>query len=128
MINDILDREIMRKDLKQISINALEMLSNQKCLEYDNRAKKDMVYGGAIMQSEEKDNDQQIQNVDENKIDELIRMIDGKMDGGVNRLSVGFTKLQKEGDMKEKRSMGKSDSWYPWVWGEGFNHSQMDEE
>ena len=80
------------------------------------------------MQSEEKDIDQQTQNVDEDKIDELIRMIDGKMDGGVNRLSVGFTQLQKEGDVKEKRSMGKSDSWYPWVWGEGFGPTQRDEE
>lgn len=80
------------------------------------------------MHSDEKDNNLQDQSVDEAKIDELIRMIDGKMDGGVNRLSVGFTQLQKEGDVKEKRSMGKSDSWYPWVWGEGFGPTLRDEE
>ena len=65
--------------------------------------------------------------IDETKIDELIKMIDGKMDDGVNRLSVGFTQLQNEGDVKEKRSMGKSDSWYPWVWGEGFSQAQREE-
>ncbi len=33
--------------------------------------------------------------MDEREIDDLVKMIDGKMDGGVSRLSVGFLANQK---------------------------------
>ena len=61
------------------------------------------------------------------EIDELVRMIDGKMDSGVSRLSVGFLKNQKTDYIKERISMGKRDAWDPWIWGEGYGVRDKDE-
>ena len=54
----------------------------------------------------------------EKEIEDLINMIDGKMEGGVSRLSVGFSEKESEGFQKEDRYYGKRDSWDPWPWGE----------
>ena len=54
----------------------------------------------------------------EQEIEDLVKMIDGKMDDGINRLSVQFVKDQPKDYIKEKRFMGKKDSWNPWNWGE----------
>ena len=69
----------------------------------------------------------QIMETNDHEIDELVKMIDGKMDGGVSRLSVGFLKDQKTDFVKERVSMGKRDAWDPWVWGEGYGVRDMDE-
>ena len=61
------------------------------------------------------------------EIDELVKMIDGKMDSGVSRLSVGFLKNQKTDYVKERVSMGKRDAWDPWIWGEGYGVRDVDE-
>lgn len=66
-------------------------------------------------------------DVSDHEIDELVKMIDGKMDGGVSRLSVGFLKDQKADFVKERVSMGKRDAWDPWIWGEGYGSRDLDE-
>ena len=63
----------------------------------------------------------------EQEIEELVRMIDGKMDSGISRLSVGFLQNQKTDYVKERLSMGKRDAWDPWVWGEGYGSRNLDE-
>ena len=63
----------------------------------------------------------------DHEIDELVKMIDGKMDSGVSRLSVGFLKNQKTDYVKERVSMGKRDAWDPWIWGEGYGVRDVDE-
>lgn len=61
------------------------------------------------------------------EIDELVKMIDGKMDGGVSRLSVGFQLNQQTDYVTERVSMGKRDAWDPWIWGEGYGSRNLDE-
>lgn len=61
------------------------------------------------------------------EIDELVKMIDGKMDGGVSRLSVGFRLNQQTDYVTERVSMGKRDAWDPWIWGEGYGSRNLDE-
>ena len=65
--------------------------------------------------------------MDEQEIDDLVKMIDGKMDGGVSRLSVGFLANQKKDFVAEKRMYGKRDAWDPWIWGEGYGSRERDE-
>ena len=61
------------------------------------------------------------------EIEELVKMIDGKMNDGVSRLSVGFLKNQETDYMTERVSMGKRDAWDPWIWGEGYGSRNLDE-
>lgn len=42
-------------------------------------------------------------------IDDIIKMIDGKMNSGVSRLSVGTTEKAEEGETIEKRHYGRCD-------------------
>ena len=65
--------------------------------------------------------------MNEQEIDDLVKMIDGKMNGGVSRLSVGFVENQKADYVKERVSMGKKDAWDPWIWGEGFGGAKQEE-
>ena len=61
------------------------------------------------------------------EIDDLVKMIDGKMTDGISRLSVGFMKNQETDFVKERISMGKRDAWDPWIWGEGYGSRNLDE-
>ena len=61
------------------------------------------------------------------EIDDLVKMIDGKMKDGNSRLSVGFMKNQETDFVKERVSMGKRDAWDPWIWGEGYGSRNQDE-
>lgn len=64
---------------------------------------------------------------DDQEIEDLVKMIDGKMNGGVSRLSVGFVQNQKTDYVTERISMGKRDAWDPWIWGEGYGSRTQDE-
>lgn len=61
------------------------------------------------------------------EIEDLVKLIDGKMNEGVSRLSVGFLKNQEKEFVKERISMGKRDAWDPWIWGEGYGSRNPDE-
>ena len=56
--------------------------------------------------------------VDEKKLNDLVNMIDNKMNSGISRLGVAFSDKQEEGVVKESHYHGKKDSWNPGVWGE----------
>ena len=48
-------------------------------------------------------------------IDELIKMIDGKMDSGVSRLKVGFSEELESGEKKEAYHHGRCDVGSPFA-------------
>ena len=48
------------------------------------------------------------------EIDDVINMIDRKMNSGVSRLKVGFTEELQEGEKKERKMMkNKRKRWHP---------------
>ena len=49
-------------------------------------------------------------DIKEGEVDELVKMIDGKMNGGVSRLSVGFKRNEPTDYVTERVSMGKRDA------------------
>jgi len=65
--------------------------------------------------------------MDDQEIEEIVKMIDNKMTDGISRLSVGFAENQERDYVKEQISMGKRDSWDPWVWVEGHGVRDQDE-
>ena len=60
-------------------------------------------------------------------VDELISMIDGKMQGGVSRLSVKFDDGQAAGTKKETYHHGRCDVGSPWAKGTISNCDAVDE-
>ena len=59
-------------------------------------------------------------------VEDLIRMIDGKMDSGVSRLKVEFNDQQKAGTMKEQYHHGRCDVGSPWAKGTVSNCDVID--
>ena len=51
------------------------------------------------------------------EIDDVINMIDGKMNSGVSRLKVGFSEELEEGEKKEAYHHGRCDVGSPWAKG-----------
>lgn len=54
---------------------------------------------------------------EEVRVEELMRLIEEKMNGGVSRLSVQFTDTQAEGTRTEKYHHGRCDVGSPWATG-----------
>ena len=61
-------------------------------------------------------------------IDELIKMIDGKMDSGVSRLKVGFSEELESGEKKEAYHHGRCDVGSPWATGSVGNCDAIDSD
>ena len=59
-------------------------------------------------------------------IDEVIKMIDGKMESGVGRLKVGFTEEQPQDTVKEQYHLGRCDVGSPWAKGTVTNCDAVD--
>ena len=55
------------------------------------------------------------------EIDDVINMIDGKMNSGVSRLKVGFSDELEEGEKKEAYHHGRCDVGSPWATGTAPN-------
>ena len=55
--------------------------------------------------------------MDNKQIEEMIEMIDGKMESGVGRLKVQFTEEQEQGTVKEQYHHGRCDVGSPWAKG-----------
>ena len=55
--------------------------------------------------------------MNEEKVEELIKLIEEKMNGGVSRLSIQFTDAQEEGTKTEKHHHGRCDIGSPWATG-----------
>lgn len=64
--------------------------------------------------------------MDEKEINELIRMIDAKMEEGVGRLKVNFSETQEEGVVKEQHHLGRCDVGSPWAKGTVVNCDAID--
>ena len=62
----------------------------------------------------------------EKDVDELIRMIEGKMNGGVSRLKVEFSEQLEEGTKQEKYHHGRCDVGSPWAKGTVSNSDATD--
>ena len=60
------------------------------------------------------------------EIEKIVNLIDGQMQEGVNRLSVGFSDKMKEGSVQQRREYGKKDAWNPWPWGEDRSFGEQD--
>ncbi len=60
------------------------------------------------------------------EIDDLINMIDGKMNSGVSRLKVGFSEEVEEGQKKEAYHLGRCDVGSPWATGTVGNCDAVD--
>ena len=60
------------------------------------------------------------------EIDDLINMIDGKMNSGVSRLKVGFSEVVEEGQKKEAYHLGRCDVGSPWATGTVGNCDAVD--
>ena len=58
-------------------------------------------------------------NID--NIDELINMIDGKMENGVSRLKVGFSEELESGEKKEAYHHGRCDVGSPFARGDAYD-------
>ncbi len=65
--------------------------------------------------------------MDTENIDELIEMIDNKMNGGVSRLKVGFSDEMQAGEKKEAYHHGRCDVGSPWATGSVGNCDAIDE-
>ena len=65
-------------------------------------------------------------NID--NIDELINMIDGKMENGVSRLKVGFSEELESGVKKEAYHHGRCDVGSPWATGSVGNCDAIDSD
>ena len=59
--------------------------------------------------------------IDEQSIDEVLRMIDGKMDDGVSRLKVQFSEQLQEGEVQQRYHHGRCDVGSPWAKGSVSN-------
>lgn len=59
-------------------------------------------------------------------VEDLIRMIDGKMESGVSRLSVGFSEEQARDTVKEQYHHGRCDVGSPWAKGTVSNCDMID--
>ncbi len=60
-------------------------------------------------------------------IDDLVNMIEGKMNGGVGRLLVQFTEREEKGTKKEWYHHGRCDVLSPWANGTVRNCDEIDE-
>ena len=60
------------------------------------------------------------------EIDDLINMIDSKMNSGVSRLKVGFSEEVEEGQKKEAYHLGRCDVGSPWATGTVGNCDAVD--
>ena len=60
------------------------------------------------------------------EIDDLINMIDGKMNSGVSRLKVDFSEEVEEGQKKEAYHLGRCDVGSPWATGTVGNCDAVD--
>lgn len=60
------------------------------------------------------------------EIDDLINMIDDKMNSGVSRLKVGFSEDVEEGQKKEAYHLGRCDVGSPWATGTVGNCDAVD--
>ncbi len=59
-------------------------------------------------------------------IDEVIKMIDGKMESGVGRLKVSFDDEQEKDTVKEQYHLGRCDVGSPWAKGTVTNCDAVD--
>ena len=59
-------------------------------------------------------------------IDEVIKMIDGKMESGVGRLKVSFDDEQEKDTVKEQYHLGRCDVGSPWAKGTVTNYDAID--
>ncbi len=59
-------------------------------------------------------------------INEVIKMIDGKMEGGVSRLKVGVDEDQAPDTMQEQYHHGRCDVGSPWAKGTVSNCDAVD--
>ena len=59
-------------------------------------------------------------------IDEVIKMIDGKMESGVGRLKVSFDDEQDKDTVKEQYHLGRCDVGSPWAKGTVTNCDAVD--
>jgi len=59
-------------------------------------------------------------------VEDLVRMIDGKMESGVSRLSVGFSEEQAHDTVKEQYHHGRCDVGSPWAKGTVSNCDMID--
>ncbi|MCR4599333.1 MAG: hypothetical protein K5678_09910 [Acetatifactor sp.] len=64
--------------------------------------------------------------MDEKEIDDLIAMIEGKMQEGVGRLKVNFSEAQEQGVVKEQHHLGRCDVGSPWAKGTVTNCDAID--
>ncbi len=55
--------------------------------------------------------------IDDQAIDEVLAMIDGKMNGGVSRLKVQFSDELEKGQVEQKYHHGRCDVGSPWAKG-----------
>ena len=62
----------------------------------------------------------------ETDIDEVIKMIDGKMERGVSRLKVSFDDKQEKDTIKEQYHYGRCDVGSPWAKGTVSNCDAVD--
>ena len=62
------------------------------------------------------------------EIDDVINMIDRKMNSGVSRLKVGFTEELQEGEKKETYHHGRCDVGNPWATGAVGNCDAIDSD
>lgn len=60
------------------------------------------------------------------EIDDVIAMIEGKMNSGVSRLKVGFSDELEEGQKKEAYHHGRCDVGSPWATGTVGNCDAID--
>ena len=65
--------------------------------------------------------------MDEKEIDELIKMIEGKMEDGVGRLKVSFTETLDQGVVSEQSHLGRCDVGSPWAKGTFTNCDAIDD-
>ena len=59
-------------------------------------------------------------------IDDVIKMIDGKMESGVSRLKVSFDDEQEKDTVKEQYQHGRCDVGSPWAKGTVNNCDAID--
>ena len=59
-------------------------------------------------------------------VEELVNMIDGKMEGGVSRLKVSFSEEEQSGIKKEQYHHGRCDVGSPWAKGTVSNCDVID--
>lgn len=60
------------------------------------------------------------------EIDDVIKMIDGKMEDGVSRLKVSFDDEQEQDTVKEQYHLGRCDVGSPWAKGTVTNCDAVD--